>query len=346
MAMKLGKVDVYNQCYNLRKQQANMMDNASYYKLVHLVVILCTVAPDYTIECTEQMEAKVEEMTSSAKLFDQMIYIEDTVWHDDAARNTYARVTEPIIHNRNRYKNILPDAYARIILKPLLPTDLTSSYINAIKVNGFCASSKFIVTQYPLPHTLEDFWRLVEQHHISTIICLNELDLSDKTCCKFYPSSDRPMAPMPHTILECTDVIEGNYYNISTLNLIYPSEMAKCKEIKLLHVNNWTYSMLHPRTPAQLLAVYDQMDILTRSSTPILVTCLDGAHASGLYTSMSCVVDKIKMEHVCDVCLAVRIVKRSRGEFVRRPEQFAFLYKCAYEYVCQLSNYSNFFIKK
>lgn len=52
------------------------------------------------------------------------------------------------------------------------------------------------------------------------------------------------------------------------------------------------------------------------------------------------------MEQVCDVCLAVRTVRHSRGEFVRRSEQFAFLYKCALEYVQQFEMYSNFSSQK
>ena len=38
--------------------------------------------------------------------------------------------------------------------------------------------SAFIVTQHPLPSTVKDFWRLVFDYHCTSIVMLNELDLS------------------------------------------------------------------------------------------------------------------------------------------------------------------------
>jgi protein tyrosine phosphatase len=36
----------------------------------------------------------------------------------------------------------------------------------------------FIVTQYPLPNTVKDFWRLVYDYGCTSIVMLNEVDLS------------------------------------------------------------------------------------------------------------------------------------------------------------------------
>ncbi|GJQ69948.1 hypothetical protein Trydic_g22475 [Trypoxylus dichotomus] len=346
MAIKIGEVDVYQQLYNLRIQQANAVNDVYHYKLVHLIVFLCTVAPDYTVECTEEMGEKVEELMTSSKLCDQMIYIEEAFWQDNAIQPVYDKVADPIIHNKNRFNDVIPESYARIILTPNSSSDLTTSYINAVKVNGFGTPSKFIVTQYPMPHTLTDFWRLVEQYDVTVIICLNKLELRDRTCCKFYPSNDETMEPAPSMEIRWIDTETTNYYNMFTLNLTCTYKQQTDKTIKLLHLNYWNYSMAHPNSPAELLPVYDKMNTLARPPNPILVTCLDGAHASGLYTSLCCLIDKVRIEHVCDVCLAVRIVRRSRKEFMRRPEQFRFLYRSAAEYVYQLSNYSNFFIRK
>lgn len=53
-------------------------------------------------------------------------------------------------------------------------------------------------------------------------------------------------------------------------------------------------------------------------------------------------IDMIKMEHICDVYLAAGTVRQSRKEFVREPNQFLFLYKCALEYISQFDVYANF----
>lgn len=48
------------------------------------------------------------------------------------------------------------------------------------------------------------------------------------------------------------------------------------------------------------------------------------------------------MEQICDVCQAVRIIRRSRPQFVRSKEQFEFLYQAAAAYVQEFEMYANF----
>lgn len=72
------------------------------------------------------------------------------------------------------------DPASKIILLPYPSSDETSTYINAISVDAFVIPSKFVVTQNPLPATVGDFWRLVDEKDISIIICLNHLDFEDK----------------------------------------------------------------------------------------------------------------------------------------------------------------------
>ena len=55
----------------------------------------------------------------------------------------------------------------------------SSSYINAIVVDCYRCPRKFIVTQQPLPNTVEDFWNLVKEFEVNTIVSLNEIDGQD-----------------------------------------------------------------------------------------------------------------------------------------------------------------------
>ena len=35
--------------------------------------------------------------------------------------------------------------------------------------------SAFLLTQMPLPHTVTDFWRLVYDQHVSTVVMMNNI---------------------------------------------------------------------------------------------------------------------------------------------------------------------------
>lgn len=68
---------------------------------------------------------------------------------------------------------------ARIFISRYPLDDESSSYINAVLVDGFSSPGRYIVTQQPLPNTLGDFWRLVAEKNSTVIISLNDINLKD-----------------------------------------------------------------------------------------------------------------------------------------------------------------------
>jgi protein tyrosine phosphatase len=59
---------------------------------------------------------------------------------------------------------------------PTRPGEEGSDYINASFFQGYNKNEEFVVTQYPLPNTIEDFWRMVWEHNSMTIVLLNPPD--------------------------------------------------------------------------------------------------------------------------------------------------------------------------
>ena len=70
----------------------------------------------------------------------------------------------------------------RVFLSRYPYEDENSEYINAVYVDGFRIKDQFVVTQFPLPSTVGDFWRLVAEKSISLIVVLNEVDEKIKVC--------------------------------------------------------------------------------------------------------------------------------------------------------------------
>ena len=58
----------------------------------------------------------------------------------------------------------------------LSTTNQRNDYINAVQADSFKMKNTFILTQVPLDHTIIDFWRLINDHCVSTIVLLNHLD--------------------------------------------------------------------------------------------------------------------------------------------------------------------------
>lgn len=74
----------------------------------------------------------------------------------------------------------ISDKNYQISLRCYPYTDESSSYINAVQVDGFRSPGRYIVSQQPLPNTVGDFWRMVWERQCTVIISLNEIDPKEK----------------------------------------------------------------------------------------------------------------------------------------------------------------------
>ncbi|KAJ8031271.1 Deleted in malignant brain tumors 1 protein [Holothuria leucospilota] len=84
----------------------------------------------------------------------------------------------PKNQHKNRFTNIVPEGKFRPVLKSEGNANDSNSYINASHLMDF-EGKEFIMTQTPLPSTIEDFWRLVYDYACTSVVMLNKIDASD-----------------------------------------------------------------------------------------------------------------------------------------------------------------------
>lgn len=69
--------------------------------------------------------------------------------------------------------------YDSIYLTDHEPKNKDAYYINAVPVDGYKKNNQFIVTQYPLPNTLAEFWQMIFKKHVKVIVSLNDIPVND-----------------------------------------------------------------------------------------------------------------------------------------------------------------------
>ncbi|UJR14736.1 hypothetical protein I4U23_001728 [Adineta vaga] len=79
--------------------------------------------------------------------------------------------TRTIVASKNRFLNILPIDSTRVILN-ILNNDPATDYINGNYISGYKCANKFIATQGPKPDTCEDFWRMIWELKLKSIVML------------------------------------------------------------------------------------------------------------------------------------------------------------------------------
>ncbi len=87
---------------------------------------------------------------------------------------------------KNRYKDILPFDSTRVTLSEY-PGVPGSDYINANHVKGASGSNAYIAAQGPLPHTVNDFWRMVVECEVQVIVmACNETEAGKHKCERYW----------------------------------------------------------------------------------------------------------------------------------------------------------------
>lgn len=81
--------------------------------------------------------------------------------------------TKPVNIAKNRMIAPLEGSRAHLTPKPGIDG---SDYINASWLFGFRRLRDFIITQHPLSNTIKDFWQMIMDHQVQTIVCLSMVD--------------------------------------------------------------------------------------------------------------------------------------------------------------------------
>ncbi len=75
---------------------------------------------------------------------------------------------------KNQNFDYLPIESSRVVISPKPGID-GSDYINASWVTGLSSEQEFIITQHPLEQTVLDFWQLVWDQNVRTVVVLSPI---------------------------------------------------------------------------------------------------------------------------------------------------------------------------
>ncbi|KAL0122498.1 hypothetical protein PUN28_007304 [Cardiocondyla obscurior] len=91
-----------------------------------------------------------------------------------------------------------------------------------------------------------------------------------------------------------------------------------------------------------MVTFWQAAERIARGDGPTVTLCHDGVTGCGLYLALSFLLERMAVERECDVCLAVRAVRRSRPDFVCSLEHLEYLYDAAVAYLEYFETYANF----
>ncbi|XP_052705082.1 uncharacterized protein LOC128180917 isoform X1 [Crassostrea angulata] len=261
---------------------------------------------------------------------------DDMNWPEDdfqkILQSCPAKPTDIGSSSKNRYKNrnkaILPYDFNRLRESGSTSVD---DYINASVIEGLHSHYPYyIVTQYPLITTQNDFWRMVWKQRVSSIINLvsnteKEVYFPTKTgLCKTY-GKIKVQVLSSLTVNRCTfrcmKITKGSMsHTVNHFQASFLSEFTtnECQDLINL------ITLVHSNAEGG------------NDSRPFVIHCLNGSGKSGVFVAMDYLIQLIKNgdTHV-DIFSLVHTLISNREKLIENETQYKFLFECVGYYLEQ-----------
>ncbi|XP_056603685.1 receptor-type tyrosine-protein phosphatase eta isoform X3 [Triplophysa dalaica] len=238
--------------------------------------------------------------------------------------------TAPENKAKNRYNNVLPYDSSRVKLS--MPSSPFDEYINASYMPGYTSKKEFIAAQGPLPCTVNDFWRMIWEKNVHTIVMLTKCNEQGRVKCEEYWPSD--MKSFNNLTVTTTSTIPLEDWTISDFE-VKNVKTAETRSVRHFHFTAWPDHGV-PETTELLInfrhLVREHMEQYSRHS-PTLVHCSAGVGRTGTLIAIDRLIFQIERDGVVDVYGIIHDLRMHRPLMVQTEDQYVFLNQCAMDFI-------------
>ena len=228
--------------------------------------------------------------------------------------------------------NILPYESSRVCLQPLRGEE-GSDYINASYIDGYRYRNAYVATQGPLNETVEDFWRMLWEHNSTIIVMLTkQREMGREKCAQYWPS-DRSAR------YQCFVVDPLAEYNMPQYLLrefkVTDARDGSSRTVRQFQFTDWPEQGV-PKSGEAFIDFIGQVHKTKEQfgqEGPISVHCSAGVGRTGVFITLSIVLERMQYEGVVDVFQTVRALRTQRPAMVQTEDQYQFCYRAALEYL-------------
>lgn len=226
---------------------------------------------------------------------------------------------------KNRSEEILPQDGARVILQR---EDTENNYINASFMDGFIKPNEFITTQIPFKSTKQDFWEMVYEYDITTIVLLDDGTESQDDI-PYWPERSEDLAYGSIRIhFEVEETEEFFVKRTFTIHHEEDKDEVQC-------VFHYHLSQL-PSMQGSLTLLDPVCEVLKEigaGKTKALddgltcIQCLDGAKVTGVFVACKICIDQMELENGTDVFQAVKSLRKVQPKMVDNERQYNLIFR-------------------
>ncbi|GAB6020093.1 hypothetical protein CHUAL_002826 [Chamberlinius hualienensis] len=197
-----------------------------------------------------------------------------------------------------------------------------SDYINATFLQGFYKLKEFVVTQHPLPDTTADFWQMIWDHNIQTVVLISPVD--EQNWEPFWPTRDDPLITEVFTAKLTT---ETDYSFYQTKDFVMHSNQDDYELVcRMIYCPNW------PHCCSPLSAVFDLVRVVQQwfadnQNGPVVVVDRFGGTEAATFCCLTTLSKQLEYENRVDVYQYSKLYHIRRPGIWRTQDDYLFLYR-------------------
>uniref|UniRef100_A0A8C3NZ58 Receptor-type tyrosine-protein phosphatase eta n=1 Tax=Cyanoderma ruficeps TaxID=181631 RepID=A0A8C3NZ58_9PASS len=237
----------------------------------------------------------------------------------------------PENRGKNRYNNVLPYDISRVKLSN--ESSGTGDYINANYMPGYNSKKAFIAAQGPLPNTIEDFWQMIWEKSIYSIVMLTKCVEQARTKCEQYWPDKQPKSYGDIIVTMVSEVVLPEW-TIRDFT-VEKSNTPESHMVRQFHFTSWPDHGV-PETTDLLINFRHLVHEYTSQNpvdSPTLVHCSAGVGRTGTFIAIDRLIQQMEMENTVDVYGVVYDLRMHRPLMVQTEDQYVFLNQCVMDII-------------
>ncbi|XP_028856335.1 receptor-type tyrosine-protein phosphatase S isoform X7 [Denticeps clupeoides] len=333
-------VDIYGHVTLMRSQRNYMVQTEDQYSFIH-DALLEAVACGNTEVAARSLYSYIQKLAQveSGEHVTGMELEFKRLANSKAHTSRFISANLPCNKFKNRLVNIMPYETTRVCLQPIRGLE-GSDYINSSFIDGYRQQKAYIATQGPLAETTEDFWRMLWENNSTIVVMLTKLrEMGREKCHQYWPAERSaryqyfvvdPMAEynMPQYILrefKVTDARDG-----------------QSRTVRQFQFTDWPEQGV-PKSGEGFIDFIGQVHKTKEQfgqDGPISVHCSAGVGRTGVFITLSIVLERMRYEGVVDIFQTVKMLRTQRPAMVQTEDEYQFCYQAALEYLGSFDHYA------
>lgn len=325
-----GQVSIFNTVCDLRHQRNFLVQSLKQYIFIYRALMEMAQYGDTEIPAS-QLKATVSRLRQrdNGKEKCRMEEEYDKISSLLEDRKSFSVGGGEENRAKNRSELVIPYDRNRVILTPV-PGREHSTYINASFIEGYDNFESFVITQDPLETTIADFWRMISEQCISTIVMLSDLNEGPRKCPRYWPDDE---ATYDHIKVRYIQSESCPYYTRREF-CVSNTKTDESVVVTQYQYHGWpTVEGEVPEVTRGLIELVNQtLTSDSELSGSLVVHCSYGSDRSSMFVALSILVQQLQTEKRVDIFTTTKKLRSQRHGMISTFAQYEFLYRAIVNY--------------